>query len=233
MSASRYPREPDFSQFLSVVRNERPERPTLFEFFLNDPLYERLVGTPIPADPGVTRRSSGTREQMLAQYRKLGRWFADAFAVAGYDYVTLPPHVVFPGYEYRNAAHAMAASHSLNDQPLVTSWDELERFPWPDPAMIDPAILEALTSDLPEGMRALITTPDGVLEILVDLVGYDNLCFMLVDARELVAAIAGRIGESLLPLYRVTVEHPKVGALISSDDWGFKTQTMISPADLR
>jgi len=65
VSASRYPREPDFAQFLSVLRNERPQRPMLFE---------RLVGTPMPSDPGAFLRSPGSRDETLAQYRKLGRW---------------------------------------------------------------------------------------------------------------------------------------------------------------
>jgi uroporphyrinogen decarboxylase len=116
---------------------------------------------------------------------------------------------------------------------LISSRDGFERFPWPDPSSIDPAILDAVTSDLPEGMRALVFSPVGVLENLVDLIGYDDLCFMLVDDRELVTDVAVRIGESLLGLYRQIVPHPAVGAVMANDDWGFKTQTMISPTDLR
>lgn len=38
-------RPPDFNNLLKVLRREKPDRPTLFEFFLNDALYERLTGT--------------------------------------------------------------------------------------------------------------------------------------------------------------------------------------------
>jgi uroporphyrinogen decarboxylase len=247
------PRDPDFSQFLKVLRREPTDRPTLFEFYLNGPLYERLAGRPAPIDPGAVgghahaagattaaaagrRNGAGAgraREEMLAGYRALGRWYADAFGAAGYDYVNFGPSVAFPGYHFREGAHEEAASHSLNDQPLVTTWEDLERFPWPDPALIDPGIIDALTADLPAGMEAMVFSPSGVLENLVDLTGYDNLCFMLVDDRDLVRAIADRIGESLLALYRAVGDHPRLGAMISNDDWGFKTQTMISPDDLR
>jgi uroporphyrinogen decarboxylase len=36
-----------------------------------------------------------------------------------------------------------------------------------------------------------------------------------------------------LRYYQLHAGHPAVGACISNDDWGFKTQTMLSPADLR
>lgn len=35
---------PDFENLLKVLRREVPKRPTLFEFFLNGPFYEKLAG---------------------------------------------------------------------------------------------------------------------------------------------------------------------------------------------
>lgn len=40
-------RNPDFTNLLKVLKCEKPERPTLFEFFLNDRLYKRLVSEDI------------------------------------------------------------------------------------------------------------------------------------------------------------------------------------------
>lgn len=34
-------REPDFENILKVLRCEKPSRPTLFEFFMNDVVYRR------------------------------------------------------------------------------------------------------------------------------------------------------------------------------------------------
>ena len=41
--------KPDFGNLLKVLRREVPDRPTLFEFFLNAPLYEKLAGPEIVA----------------------------------------------------------------------------------------------------------------------------------------------------------------------------------------
>ncbi len=35
--------EPDFNNLLAVLKCEKPNRPTLFEFFLNPPLYGKLT----------------------------------------------------------------------------------------------------------------------------------------------------------------------------------------------
>ena len=35
---------PDFDNLLAVLQRRAPKRPTLFEFFLNGRLYERLAG---------------------------------------------------------------------------------------------------------------------------------------------------------------------------------------------
>ena len=36
--------EPDFENLAAVLRGEVPSRPTLFEFYMNGPLYARLAG---------------------------------------------------------------------------------------------------------------------------------------------------------------------------------------------
>lgn len=46
------PFRPDFDNLLQVLRKEQPSRPTLFEFFLNDRLYESLApAASLPAGP--------------------------------------------------------------------------------------------------------------------------------------------------------------------------------------
>ena len=67
-------RQPNFTNLLKVLRREEPDRPTLFEFFLNKPLYDRLAGPEI-----------ANRKDDLADVRIL----IHAFRNAGYDYVTL------------------------------------------------------------------------------------------------------------------------------------------------
>ncbi len=59
--------KPDFDNLLAVLRREVPARPTLFEFFLNDRLHERLAPlASVPAGPYRAER------QVLQAYHRAG-----------------------------------------------------------------------------------------------------------------------------------------------------------------
>ena len=78
-----------------------------------------------------------------------------------------------------------------------------------------------------------MTFPNGLLENVIDIVGYENLCLMLYDAPDLVRAIFDRVGGILVDYYENCAQYDTVGILMINDDWGFNTQTMLSVADMR
>ena len=82
-------------------------------------------------------------------------------------------------------------------------------------------------------MKLIVPGPGGVLENVISLVGFDNLCFMQLDEPELMKDICDAVGSRLLKHYEIVSGFDTVGAIISNDDWGFKTQTMLSPALMR
>jgi len=65
-------RKPDFDNgILKVIKNEMPDRATLFEFYMNEDVYKKLAGSKIAA-----------MTDELSEYRLL----IHAFKNAGYDY---------------------------------------------------------------------------------------------------------------------------------------------------
>lgn len=206
---------PDFNNVLAVLRRERPSRPTLFEFFLNERLYQRL---------------SRARYQS-ADLSRLDNAMvtAQGFLNAGYDYAILGlPRYTFPARE----AH-QDKTRSLNEGFIITDRDSFTAYAWPDPAKLDYGILDKVGESVPDGMKLIAHGPGGVLENMIRLVGLDNLCLMIADDPELVWEIASGIGSRLVTYYTHCLEHPSVGAIVGNDDWGFKSQTMLSPEDLR
>lgn len=207
-------REPNFNNLLKVLRCEIPERPTLFEFFLNSRIYKKLAGPAWTEDPDP-----------LAQWRML----VAAFRAAGYDYATVGgSRFSFPGGE-----HDRAQTISLNQGFVITDRRSFDAYVWPDPDAFDYTALGTIAPDLPRGMNLIVCGPCGVLENVISLVGYDNLCFMLADDPGLVMDIFEAVGSRLVKHYQKAVAYKTVGACISNDDWGFKTQTMLSVADMR
>ena len=53
-SRPEYTALPIFDNLLEVLGRRIPSRPTLFEFFLNMPLYEKLAGAGAPGGGGHT-----------------------------------------------------------------------------------------------------------------------------------------------------------------------------------
>jgi uroporphyrinogen decarboxylase len=80
---------------------------------------------------------------------------------------------------------------------------------------------------------SLIAQTGGIFERAESLCGYPALCYLLADDRRLVGDIFSRIGEFYTPMYRAMARHERVGAVVISDDLGFRSQTLISPADIR
>jgi uroporphyrinogen decarboxylase len=86
---------------------------------------------------------------------------------------------------------------------------------------------------MPEGMKLIFPSPDGVLENATSIVGYEALCYMILDQEKLAYAIFEAIGSRMVRFFEICAVHSVVGACIADDDWGFKTQTQFSPRDMR
>lgn len=140
----------------------------------------------------------------------------------GYDYVPAGPWLDLPG-------------GSLIDRRLgypISDWETFEKYPWPSAESISFAGIESLIPILPDGMKVIGQT-GGIFETAEKLVGYEQLCYLLADDPTLVKAMFDRLGVLYEAMYRGMAHIERVGAVVISDDLGFKTQTMIGPDDLR
>lgn len=199
----------DFANILAILRRERPARPTLFEFFMNHDLAERLSGEP-PAP--VWSQAS-----------------APVFTACGYDYITTHAS----DFGFHRPVQRREQSLSANEGFAFQDRAGFEAYQWLDPEASDAGMLDRIAARLRPGMKLIAFGPGGVLENAIGLVGYQRLCELLSDDPELVTDIFAAIGSRLVRYYERAVRHPMVGAIISNDDWGFKTQTMFSHRQMR
>lgn len=220
-------RKPDFDNIRRVLDRAVPQRPTLFEFFLNNELYAKLANEPMPEAKGRAA-DSGFRKEAKPDEEAGNRWLTKAFHNAGYDYVTIHPP---SGTYFKITAHETQETCSLNAYHDIDDRKSFDNYPWPEPDKCDYSLYDRLAAYLPEGMKAIVCGPGGVLENVIARVGYDNMCIMTVTEPELLKDIFDRVGSVLVRHYEIAAQFVAVGALISNDDWGFNTQTMLSPAD--
>ncbi|OQB12659.1 MAG: methylcobalamin:coenzyme M methyltransferase [Firmicutes bacterium ADurb.Bin193] len=207
-------RKPDFNNVLKVLKKEMPNRPTLFEPFINPEVIEVL------ADEETLKSNGGYNYQRAA---------IGAYKNAGYDYCS----VQASSFKFRSGDAHSKNTISLNDAPLITDRESFEKYVWNNPEDYDYSWLDRLGKELPDGMKFIVKGPSGVLENVIKIVGYDNLCFMLADEPDLASEIFDQVGSRLLKYYEIAVQYDSVGAAVVNDDWGFNTQTMLSPASIK
>ena len=204
---------PDFNNLLTVLRREEPARPTLFEFYFNERLYSRIA--PGPAPP-----------ESFAAFRRT----VHTFYKLGYDFST----ILLPGFKFTDAdLRETKETFSLNQGAVIRSQEEFEAFLWPEPGDADYDLLKTLGDDLPAGMKLIPCSPDGILENVIRLMGFDVLCFELLENPQLVEDVFTGVGTRLVEYYRRVVQYESVGAVIANDDWGFNSGTFLSADDLR
>ena len=211
--------QPDFNQLLKVLRREKPDRPVLFEFIINDdgPSFELLLGKPFEGSASEPERA---------------RQIIKAYHAGGYDHAVLPVwdfgFVGFPKGDIESKE-----SHSQDEGGVITDQESFDAYAWQEVTPEPFSVLEETEKDLPDAMKYIICGNCGVEENVVELVGFQELCFMQVDEPELLEQIVNAVGSRLLAHYEEALKYDSVGAVLLNDDWGFKTQTMMSPAFLR
>ena len=206
--------EPKFDNLLKVLRREQPDRPTLFEFFLNDPLQRRITG----------RTDTGSLDAYDAQRLRM-----QAYRDVGYDYTT----VLLPGLLFPTAAQDHLQTISQNEGIMIRDRASFDAYAWPEPDQADYSMLDTLGRELPRGMKMVVYGPGGVLENAISILGYENLCYLISDGDPLAADVFEAIGERLVRYYQKVLPYEGVGAILGNDDWGFKSQPMLSPDDMR
>lgn len=218
---------------MRVVRGELiPARPPLAELFLDVEIVraiavERLGAVWVEDRPG-------DRKARKAFYRNL----IDVYHRMGYDYMRVGGGLQFAG-KTKAAKDTAALSRGQRQwceqgKGPIASWEDFEKYPWPKLEAIDHAMLEFVSANLPEGMGLFLCPSSGFLEIPLDaLLGYANLCYLLADAPDLVAAVVQRVGGLIHGYYRNLMGLPRLCGFFQGDDMGFKTGTLIGPGDLR
>jgi uroporphyrinogen decarboxylase len=221
---------PNWEGFLRCLRREKtPERVYFIELLLDEEIKAavtrrfQLMDDISPDDPDYAL----TREVRVQRF-------------LGYDYVRCGVDDVgvkidrLPVADTADLERKGGRRYVNEHRGPITSWEEFEAFPWPNPAQLTTRKLEWLQENLPEDMGIIGSGGFAhFAEYLIWLMGFETLCYALFEQRGLVAAISRR----LLELYEVVIqrmlEFDRIRAIWGSDDMGFRNGTLISPRDLR
>ena len=116
----------------------------------------------------------------------------------------------------------------------ISSWEEFEKYPWPDPGICRSTKLDWYEKNLPDDMCVIGSGGFAhFAEFLSWLMGYETLCYALYEERDLVEAISMKLLDIYDVVIRRLLEFDRVKIIWGSDDMGFRGGPLISPDDLR
>jgi uroporphyrinogen decarboxylase len=222
---------PDAGQFIDILMGRVDKaRVPLVEYLVDEvvmrPIVTELLGREW-VQPGEDRVSqSAYLDNFIAFWHRLG-----------YDFVRFEQSL---GFDVKRVLAADTAAGSTKQrawadehQGSIQSWKDFEAYPWPSVAEMDFYPFEYLNDHLPEGMGLMTCHAGGLFEHLSQIMSLEGLCLAVYDEPELVQAVADRVGELMIGFYRHLLDLDRVIAIFQGDDMGFRTGTLISPADLR
>jgi len=211
---------PDAQAFLDAVLTDREfDRPRLVEYLVNPPVMRAVLGR-IGREWVEPDAGDAYWDNFIAMWYRLG-----------YDFVRLELALPFPRSHRRSEAAGRAFAETARGP--IASWEEFERYPWPEVEDAHFAPHEQVAAHLPEGMGLISCHAGGIYEHLSYLMGYETLCLALFDQPDLVQAVANRLGMVMASYYQRLLQVPRLIAIFPGDDMGFRTGTLLSPEALR
>ncbi|MBN2578582.1 MAG: hypothetical protein JXB10_06280 [Pirellulales bacterium] len=238
--------KPDIQAFLDALTGKTaPDRPPMIEYLVDNavmrPILEDLLGREWVDTSDKTEYMGGQMDFSQENLDCINAWLDNQIAFwhrMGYDFIRCEASLPLPAVALLTADTARGnesqsrAWQGLHDGPIQT-WDDFERYPWPTVTDANFYIHQYINDHLPDGFGFLTCHAGGVYEHVSRLIGYQNLCLMLYDNPELVKAVADRLGELIFQYNEHLLQLDGLVAVFQGEDFGFNTQTLIPPKDIR
>ncbi len=134
--------------------------------------------------------------------------------------------VWLPGGEF-DVAGSLGTTWAQEHAGPIQSWEDVDRYCWPDPADIDYAQLDHYERHLPEDMGVYHVVK--VWEVVRELFGFESFCWKMHEEPDLVEEVIRRVGEFHLAMVRALCDYRCVFAVYAADDYAHKSSTMMAP----
>jgi len=218
---------PDFSRFRKAVLCQgEPDRLPFVELFVDPEIMGTLLEEPLSVPE--LKDSDSVKKYIRQQIRY---WYE-----YGYDYVSISLDLGMPlkRVTVADTASLSRGKREWVDQSvaLIKNWEDFEKYPWPEPRTINYFPIEYAARNLPSGMK-IIEWVRGILQWTLQIMGFENFSYILIDQPELVENVFKKIGNVLVHMCSTLADMDKVGALWVGDDMGYRSGTLISPQLLR
>ena len=213
--------QPDYQHVVDAARNRTPRRLPLYEHIISEEVMEEILGKRFL---NLYKGDGSDREEFFKTY-------VSFFLQLGYDTVSFE----------RTIGPVMPGSGALGGHKpgVIKTREDFQRYPWQEiPNWYFGTFgsdYELLRAVMPPGMKAIGGPGNGVFELVQDVVGFEQLCYIRCDDPELYSDLFKAVGNTMHAIWtRFLEEYGDVYAVCRfGDDLGFKTATLLPPDDIR
>jgi len=232
-------RQPDFERFRRSVLTNEPGPVTVGDIFadfetVGNFLKEKVLDWAAIAENPDRKL---TARELWDGYRYVKQTIRFC-CLTGWDYAYAFSMIPFKGMKPKigkNTSSEVVDGRRgwLNDnQGPIMSWDDFERYQWPDNLKAINAMSRIMAKSVPEGMKAMVI-PGGVFEWTTWLMGLVPFSYALADQPDLVDAVIKKVTDLIYRVVADLMDEPNIGGVFMGDDLGFISGTFVSPKVLR
>ncbi len=234
---------PDFDNLRRTILRQGPPGPVpFFELFADPGMVEAVLGEKFPVNlhQYIEEPMQEMPADEMAGLMKSLDMYVRFCREVGYDYVFM-----VTGFSLARSFQAAADTAGAQNWPdgkrywqdessgPIQNWADFEAYPWPKANELTHPGLEYVSAVVPEGMKVAAFMYGGVFENSTWLMGLQSFSFALQDQPDLVAAICQRVGELATATAAQAATIDNVEMIFLSDDLGFYSGTLVSPAVIR
>ena len=215
--------ESNYRFFVEAMQNKKPARMPIYEHKIDDIFIENATGIP------MRQLAAGSVADQKLYYKHL----VDFWQNCGYDTVSFSMGIpkALPG----------SGALRFNSAPCITDPDDMEAYPWdkledwyfekfgPTYEMFTEEVMKR------DGIRAVGGPGNGIFEIVQDLVGYMELCYLRVDEPEMVDEMFARVTDLFLRIWKRFLKTYADAYCVCrvGDDLGFLSNTLLPHDEIR
>lgn len=212
--------QPDYSNILKVLYNQRPDYLPLYEHNIDEPFIAKYLGKEVD--------STGKAGADLDEHYRIvcGFWKDNTYDAMSYEAKICE---IYPDH-----------GAILGGRPgPIQNRADFEAYPWQDIPRIFKEVykphLDSLRKMMPVGMKAYGGCGYGIFESAEDLVGYEQLCLMQFLDPDLFKDLFVRIGDLYQVLWKWVLDNYSDLFVFCrmGDDLGYRTSTMLDPDTIR
>lgn len=212
---------PDYRNLVRAALNQPNQRLPLYEHIISENVMEEILGKPFAE---LYNGNLGERREFFTNY-------ANFFLVMGYDTVSFE----------RTIGSVMPGSGALGGHTpgTIKTRKDFKKYPWgsiPDRYFHTyDSDFELLREVMPPGMKGVGGPGNGVLELVQDVVGFEQLCYICVDDPDLYKDLFATVGDMMEEIWRrFLAQYGDIYAICRfGDDLGYKTSTLLPHDDIR